>query len=231
MADKYNKKAEKTWDAIAKSFDLTRRKPWQPCIDYIKRLPKSATVADIGCGNGRHLIFCAQHCKKAIGIDISSQLLKIVENKIKKQDIKNVQLYHTDVTNLPLKDRSVDAVLYIAAIHNVQGRKNRIQSLQEIRRILKKDKSALISVWSREQDKFRQHFLKESFTQKGESEFGDIDIYWRQHGLNIPRFYHLYSKNEFQEDLVRSGFKIQELQELKMHSIDHPDNFFAIVDK
>ena len=180
MSNDYTSNSEKTWDTIAESFDVTRRKPWKQCIDFINSLSKTSIVADVGCGNGRHLIPCAQHCQKVIGVDISKKLLAIVENKLREHNLKNVRLYHTDVTQLPLKDGAVDAVLYIAALHNVQGKENRIQSLREVSRILKKDGKALISVWSRWQDRYRKQFFKKWFTQLGRSEFGDIDIYWRQ---------------------------------------------------
>jgi len=226
-----NKKSEKTWDAIAKSFDKTRRKSWTECIDFINSLKKDCIIADIACGNGRHLIPAAKHCSKVIGIDISNELLKIVKEKIDENNLKNITIFHSDVVNLPLNNSSVDAVLYIAALHNVKGRNNRIKSLKEVKRILKKDGKALISVWSRWQDKYRKQFFKKWFTKKSDEEFGDIDVYWRQHGLNIPRFYHLYSKKEFIKDLEEAGLEIIEFKEVKMKSKKHADNYFAIVSK
>lgn len=222
---------EETWDAIAHSFDITRRKPWEQCIDFINKLPKTAVVADIGCGNGRHLIPCAKHCHKAIGIDISRNLLSIVEKKLKDLNITNTSLHHANVIQLPLNDKSVDAVLYIASLHNVEGRDNRVQSLREVNRILKKDGKALISVWSRWQDKYRKQFFRKWFATLGRNEFGNIDIYWRQTGLDIPRFYHLYSKKEFLRDINEAEFKIIEVQDVKMHSKKYPDNYFALVKK
>jgi ubiquinone/menaquinone biosynthesis C-methylase UbiE len=135
------------------------------------------------------------------------------------------------LVNLPLKDNSFDAVLFIAALHNVKGRENRIKALCEVRRILKNDKKALISVWSRWQDKYRKIFFKKWFTSIGKNEFGDIDIYWRQHSLNIPRFYHLYSKKEFRNDLIEADLNIIELKSEKIISKKYPDNFFAIVQR
>jgi len=221
--------AEETWDAIAHSFDSTRRNPWKQCLDFINSLPKTSVVADIGCGNGRHLIPCAQHCQKAMGIDISRNLLYITETKLKELNIANIHLCHANVSQLPLRDESVDAVLYIASLHNVEGHDSRIQSLKEVNRILKVDGEALISVWSRWQDKFRMQFLKKWFAQIGKSEFGDIDIYWRQHGLDIPRFYHLYSKKELVSDMHQAGLEIVDVQDSKFHSTKHPDNYFALV--
>ena len=231
MTNIYTKKSEDTWNAIAHSFNSTRRKTWKECIDFINTLPKSSIVADIGSGNGRHLIPCAKQCKKVIGLDVSNELLRIVEKKIIENKFRNVELIHSDAVNTPLKSNYVDAVLFIATLHNIPERYRRIKSLKEINRILKPGGKSIISVWSRWQDKFRQHFIKQLLTRYEKNEFGDINIHWRQHGLNIPRYYHLYSKREFQNDLKQSGFKILNLQGVKYFSNKYYDNFFAIVKK
>jgi len=116
-------------------------------------------------------------------------------------------------------------------LHNIKGRENRIQTLKELKRILKKEGTALISVWSRWQDKYRKMFFRNLFMDKKELEFGDIDIYWKQHNLNVPRFYHLYSKKEFEEDLKKAGLVIKKIESVKLHSKKYADNFFAIVKK
>ncbi len=231
MTNVYTKKSEDTWNAIAKSFDSTRRKPWNECIDFINDLPKTSTVADIGCGNGRHLIPCAKHCKKVIGVDISKELLKIVQRKINENNLTNVKLIQSDAVNIPLKDNIVDAVLFIATMHNIPQRYRRIKSLTEIKRILKKEGTAIISVWSRWQDKFRQHFIKKCISNVNRTEFGDIDITWRHHGLNIARFYHLYSKRELQNDIKQAGLDIIKIEGVKYFSKKFNDNYFAYVSK
>ena len=231
MTHVYTKKSEDTWDAIAHSFDSTRRKPWDECIDFIQDLPKTSIVADVGSGNGRHLIPCAKRCKKVIGLDVSSELLNIIQKKIFDNKLDNVDLLHSDAVNIPLKSESVDAVLYVAALHNIPERYRRIKSLKEINRILKPNGKAIISVWSRWQDKFRQHFIKKCITSFDKTEFGDINIYWRQHGLNIARYYHLYSKRELSQDLKKAGFKILKLEGIKYFSKKYYDNYFAVVSK
>lgn len=231
MTNVHSKKSEDTWNVIAKSFDSTRRKPWKECIDFINTLSKTSTVADVGSGNGRHLIPCAKHCKKVYGLDVSKELLRILQKKVYENKLDNVDLIHSDAVNIPLKDNSVEAVLYIATLHNISERYRRIKSLKEINRVLKPGGKAIISVWSRWQDKFRQHFVKKLITRLGRNESGDIDIYWRQHGLNIPRFYHLYSKREFQKDINQTGLEILELEGVKIHSKKHPDNYFAVIKK
>jgi ubiquinone/menaquinone biosynthesis C-methylase UbiE len=231
MIDNNINQNEVTWDKIAYSFDSTRRKPWKQCIDFIDTLPEDNIIADVGCGNGRHLFHCAKRCKKAIGIDISKELIRIVQTKIKVMNLDNIDLIHTDAINLPIKDNVFNAVLYIASLHNIKGNNNRINSLKEIYRILKNDGKALVSVWSRWQDNFRKEFFKRWFTQFKQNKFGDIDIYWKKHGLYIPRFYHLYSKREFIKDLKKANFEIIEFKEEKLRSNRHPDNFFAVTKK
>jgi len=220
------KATEETWDAIAESFDRTRRKPWKECLDFIESLSASAVVADLGCGNGRHLVPCAKRCKKIIGVDISCNLLRITQEKIRKKGLVNADLIHGNLIALPFNDNSLDAVLYIAALHNIKRRENRINTLKEIKRVLKQDGTALISVWSRWQDKYRLFFLKQFLSHK--DEFGDIEIPWRQHNLDIPRFYHLYSKKEFIGDIRLSGFIVKMIFSVKRISKICSDNFFII---
>jgi tRNA (uracil-5-)-methyltransferase TRM9 len=142
--------------------------------------------------------------------------------------INVVVFVHGNLVNIPIRGNSLDSVLYIAALHNIKGRTNRIQSLNEVKRILKNDGRALISVWSREQERFRDCFNDIS---GNDCELGDIVIYWRQNKLNAPRFYHLYTKEEFIEDIKQSGLEIEQFSEAKIQSKKYTDNYFAVVRK
>ena len=221
--------AQRTWDAIAESFDVTRRTPWRQCIEYIATLKQTDVVVDCGCGNGRHLFPAAARCSRAIGVDISGKLLSIVHRRVTEKNIKNITLIHGDLVHLPFKENSVDTVLCIASLHNIKGRKNRHTAVREIFRILRPQGTALVSVWSRWQDRYRAYFTKQFFVRS--SELGDIDIGWRQHHLNVPRFYHLYSRNEFVHELRDEGFTVEHVEEVRLHSKRFPDNYFALVRK
>ena len=148
-----------------------------------------------------------------------------------EQGFNNVYLIHGDLIAIPVKKNAFSTVLYIASLHNIQGRDRRIQSLREVRRILDVDGSALISVWSRWQDHYREFFISQQKMGVDEREFGDIEIPWKQDGLDVPRFYHLYDKQEFQEDLQAAGLFIEQIDEVRLRSNTYPDNFFAIVKK
>jgi alkylated DNA repair protein alkB family protein 8 len=218
------------WEKIAESFDRTRQLPWKECINFINSLPEGNTVLDLGCGNGRHLIPCAERCRKVIGIDLSINLLNIVRKKLNKAKIGNAELIRADAKNLPIKSEVFDSALFIAALHNIQGRKNRIEALKELKRVLKANGKSLITVWSR-WNRWKKHFLRELlafpiylFKKKELKEFGDIIIPWKGNGMDVPRFYHLYAKREFERDVRRSGLAIE--------SISHVgENFFLIARK
>ena len=229
MQSEYCSIAQKTWDSIAESFDITRQKPWEYCLNFIHTLRSDDIVADLGCGNGRHLFPCADQCSHAIGVDVSQRFLHIIKRKRSITGQGNITLIHADVVHLPIVDSSVDAVLFIASLHNIQGRDHRQAALKEVGRVLTPQGTALISVWSRWQEKYRRFFLKQFINR--DHDFGDINIYWRQQNLNIPRFYHLYSRGEFLQDLHAASFTIQTLESVRIHSKRFPDNFFAVVKK
>lgn len=214
----------KEWDEIAKSFDATRKHAWEECINFME---EGDIAIDIGCGNARHLIPMAEKCKIAVGIDISFNMLKISKEKIAKKGLKNVLLVCCNACYLPFKDRTFDYALFIATLHNIKGRENRIKALEELKRILKKDGKALISVWARWQDRWRKYFFKEIF--KFRREFGDIYIPWRKDGLNVKRFYHLYSMAELKKDIKKAGLKIEKAWSVRKASKKYSDNHFTIV--
>jgi tRNA (uracil-5-)-methyltransferase TRM9 len=216
-----------SWDAIAESFNLTRSKPWPLVLDFLNTLPLAQTVYDLGCGNGRHLLPATERNARVVGVDFSRRLLAIAEKKIQQKKLDNVFLAQADLVQLPFCDESADAVLFIAALHNIKTRKNRVKALQEVNRVLKADGAGLITVWSRWQDAYRWHFFKQLFAHRGE--FGDIEIRWRQHRLDVPRFYHLYSRLEFQNDLTSAGLAVHSMEKVCLGHRASPDNYVALV--
>lgn len=220
-----------SWEEIAESFDRTRRKPWKKCVNFINSLPKESMVLDLACGNGRHLIPCTERFMRVMGGDKSKNFLDIVRRKIEDMKIRNVELARMDAKNLPIKDESFDGILFIAALHNIHDRENRISALKELKRILNKNGRALITVWSRWQDRWRRHFFWKAINPiyLFKKEFGDIMVPWGK--KKIPRFYHLYGEKELKKDARKSGLKIESLKSVKIVSKKHADNYFMVVVK
>jgi len=213
------------WNAIAKSFDATRKKPWKECLDFIEG--RKGKAIDIACGNGRHLISMGNDVE-AFGIDLSPEMIKIARENVKKAG-KKAFFAVGNASALPFKSNTFDFALFIAGLHNIGGREKRIIALKELRRVLKEDGEAMISVWSRWQDRWRDHFLKKLFAFKLKN-FGDIYVPWRR-DVEVMRFYHLYSMHELKKDVKKAGLKIVKAWSVKKASKKHADNHFIIVKK
>lgn len=209
---------------IAQSFDTTRRSAWQECLEFISDV--HGIALDIGCGNARHLIPLAEKCRVAVGLDFSMEMLRVAGKKVAGSH--NVVLVCGDACALPFPDESFDAALFIAALHNIRGRENRVCALRELKRVLAPDGRALISVWSKWQDAFRRHFMIKFPVSE---EHGDILIPWRKDGMNVPRFYHLYGMREFRRDILRAGLRIEKIWKTTKVAKRHADNYFAVVKK
>jgi ubiquinone/menaquinone biosynthesis C-methylase UbiE len=233
---------EIVWNTISQSFDRTRRRTWKEVTDFIDSLSPDFRLLDLGCGNGRHLIPAAKRLKEVVGVDISKELLKIIAERIKEEKLRNIKLVQANATDLPFKESEFDAVIFIAALHNIKEKSNRLKALKEVYRVMKPNAELLISVWSRWQDRFKSYFLKKGicypfkkigcyFTRKKAPEFGDIILPWRANNLNIPRFYHLYSKGELQKDAKRAKFKVKSIKSVKLRSKRSADNYFILLKK
>lgn len=198
-----------TFDEIASHFDITRYKPWPESKRFIATLSKDSRVLDLGCGNGRNSIYLAKEGMRVIGIDFSYGLLKIAKNKTEWKEVSDsVELLQGDITSLPLEDESVDAVLYIATIHHLPTPQERLESLLEVRRCLKPGGRALVSAWAQEQEKFRDELKRSEEAKEEGFEYGDIFLPWKmKDGRVFQRYYHLFSKDEFEDLIEKSGLE------------------------
>lgn len=78
------------------------------------------TVLDFGCGTGGILLNLAKYSKKAIGVDISREMLDILEEKAEKQGITNVETHCAGfLTYHHEKQGKVDKIVTMAALHHL----------------------------------------------------------------------------------------------------------------
>lgn len=199
-----------TFDEIAPHFDITRYKPWPESKRFISTLRKGSMVLDLGCGNGRNSIYLAKEGMRVIGIDFSRGLIKIAKNKMEWKEVEDqVNLLEGEIASLPLQDDTVDAVLYIATLHHLPTPNDRLQSLKEVARCLKSNGRALVSAWAQEQEKFKDELKVTKDKKEDGFEYGDIFLPWKmKEGRVFQRYYHLFSKNEFEDLIEKSGLEV-----------------------
>jgi ubiquinone/menaquinone biosynthesis C-methylase UbiE len=179
-----------TYDVIAYEFDKTRITIWSRVKTFLDNLYPNSTLLDIGCGNGKNMFYCKNI--KSVGIDISKNMVDIVKSK-------NGIAYNYCMTNLLFDSNSFDNIICVAAYHHLSTEKDRLKSINEMYRVLKKDGKCFIQVFAMEQEEDSRFKFTDS----------DVFIPWNN---KIMRYYHVYKKNELKTEIVNfnSGFTILE---------------------
>lgn len=123
------------YDDYLKDEDNYQHKVILPNLLRLLNIKEKEVLLDLGCGQGFFIekIFDKYAGVDIHGIDISSKLLKIAEEKFSKN--KNVFLKHTDAAKLShVKDESVDKVYSVLALQNMADVDGVIK---EVKRVLK----------------------------------------------------------------------------------------------
>ena len=88
-------------------------------------------VAEICCGRGEAVGLVAGRFERAVGVDISLNMLRAARNHHRAPNLAFIQ---GDATRLPLADGAFDSVFMLGGIHHVN---DRIALFREVARILK----------------------------------------------------------------------------------------------
>ena len=191
---------QSTYDRIAAHFAKTREYPWPEVASFLEG--RSATRAlDVGCGNGRHAELLAGRADSVVGVDLSRELLREAATRARERGFAEpLDLVHGDAAALPVADDAVGLATYVATLHHLSPRAARVGSLDELARVLAPGGTALVSAWSTAHDRFDR-----------EAGF-DTTVDWTlPGGETVPRYYHIYSPEEFEADLGESALDVVEV--------------------
>ena len=100
-------------------------------------LKPGEVVVDLGCGGGLDVFLAAQKVGptgKAIGIDMTPEMLELARRNAAKSEVKNVEFHQATIDSLPLPDGSVDCVISNCVI-NLAPDKQAV--FREIARVLR----------------------------------------------------------------------------------------------
>ena len=186
---------EEVWDKIAKKWDSYRREPVAEVRKFMSG--KKGKILDLGCGSGRN--FMKNKNIEIFGIDFSSELLKLAGENAEKF---GVELKKSEVSNIPYKDNFFDAGIFVRVLHCIKDNEAREKSLKELFRVLKPDAEAVISVWSRKQDRIKN---KDKVCL----------VPWTVENKKYMRYTYIYDVDELTKLLETIGFKIINLEENK----------------
>ena len=108
----------------------------------IADLKPGEIVVDLGSGGGLDVFLAAQKVGptgKAIGIDMTPEMLERARANARRQGLANVEFHEATIDHLPLPDASVDCVISNCVI-NLAPDKNAV--LREIARVLEAGRQA-----------------------------------------------------------------------------------------
>lgn len=115
-------------------YYLERRK--KHLEHFCTTVERCGIILDLGSGTGGYLDSLKNY-KRLINIVLSFNSLTA-----KKEDSGNVSRINADILNIPLKNNSVDYILFIGALHHVPGGFS--QLFEEILRVIKSGGSVFI---------------------------------------------------------------------------------------
>ncbi|HEU0042932.1 metalloregulator ArsR/SmtB family transcription factor [Sphingomonas sp.] len=78
------------------------------------------TLIDIGTGTGRMLELFAGAAETALGIDRSSEMLRLARVKLAEQGVQNAELRQADLYALPMRDGAADVAIVHHVLHFAQ---------------------------------------------------------------------------------------------------------------
>ncbi len=104
-------------------------------------------MLDLACGNARlYQAFVEKGTVKDIeyvGVDFSEALLELARARFPDIDVRLGEM-----TRIPCPDESFDIVFCLAAFHHLSADKERVQTLREIRRVLKPRGMLVMTNWN-----------------------------------------------------------------------------------
>ncbi|WP_085808650.1 metalloregulator ArsR/SmtB family transcription factor [Sphingomonas sp. TZW2008] len=106
------------WDAI-RSLHIAESDVERAMQRMLGDAPLGRLV-DIGTGTGRMIELFAPHARTALGIDRSSEMLRLARAKIGEQGLGNAELRQADLYSLPLGDGAADVAIVHHVLHYAQ---------------------------------------------------------------------------------------------------------------
>ena len=184
------------------NFSDTRKNIW-PCVqNYIDKQSPNQNIFEIGCGNGKNLLYAKNSGHRVTGIDLCSKFVKIC----KDSGLDNTHL--DSCLRQSFIDNQFDCVLSIAVFHHLSTEEHRTKALENMINVIKTGGSGFLTVWAFEQP---------SNTKK-KFKIGDNMVKWnrpyddennvRKYEV-FDRYYYVYTEQMFLDYLNQFNDRIE----------------------
>lgn len=180
---------QNVWSSLASQWTKFRKNPFPKEVEELPKQWPQGKILDLGCGNGRNLVPFKRSGFDCYGLDFSFAMC------LEARRFSRAKIVCASAESLPFKKESFDKVISNASLHHIK-KEDLLTALYEIRRVLKPECKAFISVWN----KWQKRFI---FKPK------ELFIPWKSKGNTLERYYCLYNFFEFKRKLKNAGFIIE----------------------
>jgi len=182
------------FDQIAESWYRVRHWPLlREELDGLAARWQPGKLLNVGCGHGADFLSFSRGFQ-LWGVDFSQAMLRQAITYSAKFKLY-VNLVAADALSLPFSDNTFDWAISVATYHHVKGREQREKAFAELRRVLKPEGEAFVTVWNGRQPRFW-------FKSK------DQQVPWRLRDKTVYRYYHLFSYGELRKLLAKTGWEV-----------------------
>lgn len=194
--DSYNDKIKFQCKLLSKIYDLMDKmlffkKDYNPRYNLAQLIPNSnISILDVCFGTGNTSIAIAKKNNKnrITGIDISKDMLRVGERKLKKLNLNNISTYNIDATKMNFKEK-FDIVTTSLSLHEMPS-DMMTSVVSEMSRLLKDDGRLYIIEWNKPKSFLSSvpfMIFPYLFEPKGFGDFLTLDwgAYLSRHGLKV----------------------------------------------
>ena len=129
------KDGSKFWDRASKNYDKGDKidETYLKMLEIMKKyLKETDTLMDFGCATGSISIDLSKNVNKVIGIDISSEMIKLAKEKAIEHNADNVYFAKSTIFDERHKDGTYDAIMAFNILHLLDDPNMAIQRINEL---------------------------------------------------------------------------------------------------
>lgn len=139
-------------------------------------------ILDAGCGTGSLAVDMAKSGSLVFGIDPDSRILKIAKRKAIKNNAK-IEFRNSYMQRLPFPSNYFDVVVSSLAFHHIPGEKEKRNAIKEVKRVLKRKGTFVISDFGKAKRFSIGPWLATTFEEGQENYKGMIPEMMRDEGF------------------------------------------------
>lgn len=166
---------------------------WKGPPLYESPFPPGLNILELGCGNGKNIPALLKTASSVTAVDFSHNAVQLCQKQFADDRVSFVE---ADICRLPFEDESFDAVCAIHILEHL-SEKDRIQSKNEICRVLKPEGFLAVLVFSIDDMRF------------GKGTEVEKNTFSRGNGID----YHYFTDNELES--MFSQLKLVNMEELR----------------